>query len=419
MKRIDNPKINLITFYFYPNVTVSTGRLLTELAIGLKEKGCDINVFTGNPGHWNTRINVRKTENFKGIHVHRIFHTQLSVTKRFGMILNGLTFCISLFLKLLTSKDTRLFLIVTVPPFLPYVLYYLQRLKRIQYILIVYDIYPDLAIAINEGDMRNNLIAKIWDKTFLWVYKKAARIVVLDRYMVSVVRKKMQNKGHNRIEIIQNWEDESFIRPLNKEENWFAIKHNLVNKFIVQYAGNLGLQHDLETLLEAAKFLKKEKTIKFLFIGDGFQKEKLVEKAKAMDLNNIDFLPFQPRAQLPYVITCSDIQIVSQKQGTEGLCVSCKLYSALAAGRPILAIIGKNSEIANVVKKYNCGIVVDNGDKAGLINAILKFQKNKTLRKEMGENARKCFEQYFTRNHAIDKYYKMIKNLWLQHGNQL
>jgi glycosyltransferase involved in cell wall biosynthesis len=324
------------------------------------------------------------------------------------MICNGITFFISVFWKLLLSKDDRIFLIATTPPFLPYIGYILKKLKRRNYIIIVYDIHPDITIKI--GYMKDAILAKIWDKTYSWVYEKSVRTIVLGQCMAEVIREKVHEESYSKIKVIQNWEDENFIIPQNKQENLFSRQYNLVDKFVVLYSGNMGQHHNLEPVLGAAEYLKTEK-IRFLFIGEGIQKEKLVKKTKNMNLDNVKFLPFQLKENLPYTMTCGDVIIVSQEQGTEGLCVSCKLYTAMAAGRPILAIIGENSEIARVVKEYNCGIVVNNGDAQGVAKALLKLQNDKNLCAEMGENARRAFEDNFTKNHAISKYYEVIKNI--------
>lgn len=408
----NNPKISLITSCFYPNTIASPGILLTELAVGLKERDCDVKVITGYPSFWDTKIKVEKRENYQGIDIHRVYSTQFYNKSKFGRLLNVFSFLISVFWKLLISKEDRIFISVTVPPFLPYICFALNKIMHKKYILIVYDIYPDVAVASRVGYSQFSIIAKIWDKTSSWVYEDSVKLVVLDQYMAKVIRKKIKKDHFAKIEIIQNWEDENFIIPLNKEDNWFSKKYKLVDRFVVLYSGNLGASHDLESLFEAAKYLKEEEKIKFLFIGEGIKKDKLMKDTRAFALKNVEFLPFQPKKILPYTLTSSDLIVITQKKGTEGLCVSCKLYSALAAGRPILAIIGKNSEIARVVEKYNCGIVINNNDIAGIVNAILRIQRNKKLQMKMGENARKCLINNFTKTHAIEKYFEMVKNLW-------
>jgi glycosyltransferase involved in cell wall biosynthesis len=86
----------------------------------------------------------------------------------------------------------------------------------------------------------------------------------------------------------------------------------------------------------------------------------------------------------------------------------------MAAGRPILAIIGEKSEVARVAKEYNCGIVVPHGNAQGIAKALIKLQKDKNLCAVMGENARRAFEDNFTKRHAINNYYEVIKNLFLE-----
>ena len=405
MKKENKIKIGIITQYFYPDIG-STANLLTDLAIGLKEKGCDVKVYTGYPCYWDTKNKASKRENYNGVNICRVFNTQLDTRKKVGEIGNEITFFISVFWKLLLSKDDRIFLIVTSPPFLPYVGYILNKLKERKYMIILYDLEPDLCIKV--GYIKDGIIAKIWRKTYPWVYDKSDGIIVLGQCMAEAIKERIHEESYSKIKVIQNWEDEKFIVPINKGENWFSERHNLIDKFIVLYSGNMSVHHDLESILQAAEYLKNEK-IEFLLIGDGIKKEKLVKKTKDMNLNNVEFLPFQPKENLPYTMTCGDVIIVSQEQGTEGLCVSCKLYASMAAGRPILAIIGENAEIARVVKEYNCGIVVNNGDAQGVADALLKLQRDKKLCAAMGENARRAFEDNFTKNHAINKYYGMIK----------
>lgn len=401
-------KVSLITLYFYPD-KASTANLLTDLAVGLKEMGCEVKVYTGRPSYWGDKSRVRRRELYKGVDVHRVLNTQFDTRKKIGMISNGITFFTLMFFKLILTEKDRIFLIVTNPPFLPYLGYILKKLGGIDYIIIVHDIHPDIAIKI--GYMHDGIIAKIWSRTYSLVYDNANKIIVLGQCMAEVIKEKLYDKSFSKIKIIQNWEDENFIKPLNKTENWFSKKHNLLDKFIILYSGNMSQHHDLESILAAANNFKNA-GVKFVFIGDGIQKKKLCKIAYDLNLDNVEFFPFQPRENVPYTMTCGDAIIVSQEKGTEGLCVSCKLYTAMAAGRPILAIVGKESEIARVVEEYNCGIVIDNADSAGIVNAVSVLQNDKKLCAQMGENARKAFETEFTKSIAVEKYYNEIINLY-------
>lgn len=406
MNQENKIRIGIITQYFHPDIG-ATADLLTDLAIGLSEKGCDVRVYTGYPCYWNTKERASKRENYHGVTISRVFNTQLDTRKKIGEACNGLTFFISVIWNLLLSREDRIFLIVTSPPFLPYAGYLLNILKQRQYVIILYDLEPDLCIKV--GYLKDGLLTRLWRMTYSRVYERSSGIVVLGQCMAESIRERIQENSHSKISIIQNWADEKFIVPREKEGNWFSEKYNLKGTFTVLYSGNMSIHHDLETVLQAAEFLKNE-DVTFLLIGDGIKKEQLVQQVKEANLPNVVFLPFQPHEIIPYSLTCGDVIIVSQEEGTEGLCVSCKLYTSMAAGKPLLAVIGENSEIARVVNEYHCGIVVRNGDAEGFADAIQKLRTDKELCKVMGGNARKAFEENFTREHAIDKYNQVIRD---------
>jgi glycosyltransferase involved in cell wall biosynthesis len=153
----------------------------------------------------------------------------------------------------------------------------------------------------------------------------------------------------------------------------------------------------------------KKTNISFFFIGEGIKKESLQEKTKQLGLKNVIFLPFQSYDTLPYSITSGDINIISQMKGSEGLCVSCKLYTALATGRPIIALMGRNSEISKVISENDCGFVIDSYNPKDLANAIKNLAIDKKLSTQMGINARKCLVELYTKNRAINKYHMVAK----------
>jgi glycosyltransferase involved in cell wall biosynthesis len=399
---MENSKLGLVTLYFYPD-KASTGKLMTELAIGLRKKGFNLKVYTGNPSYWGDNKRLPKNDELEGVKIERVFNTQFDTRTKSGMILNSLSFFIFSFIRLLSSNDENAYLIVTTPPFLPFLGYFLYKFFNKKYFIILYDLHPEIAIKI--GYMKEGILSKFWEEGYKKVFESSSRVIVLGECMSNVMKKKLNEKYHNKIVIIQNWENGNFIKPMEKNDNWFSVKYNLLNQFVVLYSGNLGLHHDLKTILRSAENLK-EKDVKFIIIGEGAQKADLISYIKTNSLDKIEFLPFQPLENLPYSMTCSDVIIISQEKGTEGLCVSCKFYTALAAGRPIIAIIGENSEISMVIKKFNCGIVVR--DYYELSNAILRIKNEKGLAKLMGENSRNAFLKNFTYEDAINKYYDVI-----------
>jgi len=213
----------------------------------------------------------------------------------------------------------------------------------------------------------------------------------------------------SKVEIIHNWEDEEFIQPMDKKENWFSEEHGLVDQFTILYSGNIGEFHELETLVEVAVEFKNE-DVGFLIIGEGDNKSNIVSLAEELDLkgDTVDFLPYQPWDDLPYSLTSADVSVVTVKEGFEGTCVSSKLYTAMAAGDPVLTIAQPDDDESRIVEQFDAGIHVPQRDVDGIVDAIERWKSTPELVEKQGMNAREEFEENFTVDESINDYYEML-----------
>jgi len=400
-------RILFLTQFFHPD-PAATGQLLTELAVELAKRGMDITVYTSQPTY-HERRRLPRQEVFHGVRIVRLFSTRFNKQRLFGRLANGLTFFLAVLLRLLISRSREPLLIVSTPPFLGWMGWLVWLIQRRKYVLLVHDVYPDVAIRL--GYMKESgIVARFWKALNHKMYGHAATVIVLGERMKQVVEQHIGNRGIP-VRVIHNWADGQFIVPRRKEDNWFAQKYRLVDKMVVLYSGNMGLFHDLETLIEAADRLQAVKDVVFLFIGEGGKKKKLIRMVQQKGLRNVEFLPYQPRDHLPYSLPAGDIGVVALERGVEGLCVPSKLYLYLAAGQAILALVGKGSEVADIIEGCKCGVRVEQGDVEGVVNALMRWQDDPSLLKEMKTRARHCFERYFTKEQAVAKYYDILKEL--------
>ena len=116
------------------------------------------------------------------------------------------------------------------------------------------------------------------------------------------------------------------------------------------------------------------------------------------------FLPYQPAETTPFSLACGDMAVISMKHGTEGLCVPSKLHTALASGTAILGIVPRETEVAQLIARHHCGIWVDPGKPEEIAKAILRLHQDQDLLREFQCNARQCFEDQFTKEHALREY---------------
>lgn len=401
----------LVTEYFYPD-QLGTGRLMTDLATGLVERGLDLTVYTGQP-HYFGNDNGRQPnrDNHEGVPVRRIRAPQVELTSLLRRVFNWATFTVWVSLVLLVRRadENQEVVFVSNPPFLPIAMWLVCSIRGWPYTYIVHDLYPPMAV--EPGFIkRGGLIDRSWSAFNEYVFDGAENVVVLgERMRERVVEEAGAGFDADKTHVVHNWEDASFITPRSKAENWFSEEYGLVDRFVVTYSGNIGANHDLDTVVRAADRLR-DSDVKFVVIGEGDRKGDVVAHADRHGLTEetIEFLPFQDRADLPYSLTAGDVSLVTISPGMKGVAVSSKVYTSLAAGQPVLVVAEPDDDEAETVRRYDAGEVVQQGDVDGIVEAIETWKANPELVSEQGENARRALVENFDKERMIDRYYELL-----------
>lgn len=400
-------KVLFLTNYFPPDYA-ATGQLIDELTKTLSEKGLEIRVFTGQPGYAFQKAEAPRRETVEEVEIRRTRASQLWPQRIRGKAINGLIFFVRAALHLLRHpRGQNLVVTTTAPPFLPALAYLGYFFLRLPYVIIIYDLYPDIAIALGVVSRTSPLI-KLWQAANYWIWKNARSIIVLTPAMKEAIVDACPEVA-KQVAIIHNWADGDYIMPRPKQENWFAEKHDLVDKFTVLYSGNMGRCHDLITIIQAAQYLQ-EQPIQFVLIGDGAQYDSLRRGAKQLGLTNILFLPYQDKEVLPYSLTACDLSLISIAEGMEKLVAPSKLYSTLAVGRPVAAICSEKSFLRDIVAEAECGKSFANGDGLALAQFITELEAHPEMAKRMGQAARQYFSTHFTREIASNQYLTVLQN---------
>src|SRR5205823_6338370 len=169
------------------------------------------------------------------------------------------------------------------------------------------------------------------------------------------------------------------------------------DKFVIMYSWNHSQSHPLKTLLDAALRLRDNARLKFLFVGGGLGKKEVEAFAAAHNLANITSLPYQPLADLRYSLSAADVHVVALRDNMVGIVHPCKIYGAMAVGRPILFLGPRPSHIADILDQNDIGRQISHGDVDGAIKAI-EFFLNAPPSKlgEMGATAQRVLSQRFT-----------------------
>jgi colanic acid biosynthesis glycosyl transferase WcaI len=269
----------------------------------------------------------------------------------------------------------------------------------------IQDLYPDVGIAL--GIFKSKFIINV--------------VAYFERYcmqrstIVQIISNSFRPSLHalgipdDKMALVYNWVDTDLIHPVSKD-NSFARENNLVNRFVVLYAGNIGLSQGLEQVLDAAELLTDHDDLLFLFVGDGAGRESLMAEAKKRKMENVRFLPFQPRERLAEVLASADVSLVTLRCGLGVNSVPSKALSNMASGRPIIVSVDETNELSSLVKQADIGLWIPPEDPSALSQAITALMNDQELCERLGRNGRIWAEQ----NHSPDGASKKFEALLSQ-----
>jgi glycosyltransferase involved in cell wall biosynthesis len=276
--------------------------------------------------------------------------------------------------------------------------------RRGAFVFYCQDIFPEVAALLT--DFRSPAVDSVLERVNRFLVRKADRIVALGDTMA---RRLVEGKGADRarIEVIHNWADTAALAPA-PQDNEFSRAHGLAGKFVVLHAGNIGQSQNLETVIDAAERLRACRDIVFVFIGDGTGRAALEQRVAARCLDNVRFIPYQPRETMRWTYASASVFVVSLKPGLAGYIVPSKLYGILASGRPYVAAVEQESEVAEITARHDCGVRVGPGDARALADAILEFRRDAARREAMGARAREA-SRHFDRARQIAAHADVLK----------
>jgi glycosyltransferase involved in cell wall biosynthesis len=375
---------------YYPPDTSATAKMALQVAetLGTRHK---VTVVAGRPSYdpdefYPFAFLRRDTRN--NVIVERVGSTAYPRHQMRRRVSNYLSY-LALAVPRALAIRPDVILAMTDPPVAGIAGAFVARLARRPFVYNIRDMYPDMAIG---GDIvRPSKWVDRWEKMHRRALRQAARVIVLGDDM----RDRIVAKGISPERVVVVRDGTSI--PASTPDPADPAVQEIVQEvrcgfpFVVLHAGNLGFYGAWGTLLKAAEILRNENT-GLVFVGDGANRAGL-EKA-ALNSPNVRFLPFRPIEQLPHVMLAGDLHIVTVRRGLEGVVVPSKLYSTLAAGRPVLAVAAANSDAARIVIESGCGLAADPDDPAAVAAAIRELRSDPDRLREMARRARETAGHY-------------------------
>ncbi|MGQ0737259.1 MAG: glycosyltransferase family 4 protein [Acidobacteriota bacterium] len=393
---------------YYPDAT-ATGQLLTDLCEDLvRLHGCRVTVVTGlplapSPG---SRPVTAGREVVNGVEVHRTIGTTFDKRRFAGRASNYVTYFMSACWKGLRIDRPDVVVALTDPPIIGLAAWLSGRKYHAPFVMSYRDLFPEVTVLLD--DFHSRTLDAMLQQVNRFLCRTASRVIALGDTMRERL---ITNKGASpaRTLIIPDWADTTAIVP-GPKDNAFAAAHGLTNKFVVMHSGNIGLSQGLETVIEAAAILNDVADLQVVFQGDGVKKPVLQEMVGTLGLSNVTFLPFQPKERLGESFASADVFIVSLQRDLVGYIVPSKLYGILAAGRPFVAAVAENCEVASIARRDDCGLVAEPASPKDLADKIMTYYRDRALMVRCGRHARRAGLKY-DRTLQVSRYMELFREL--------
>jgi glycosyltransferase involved in cell wall biosynthesis len=344
-------RILLLNLY-YPPDTSATAKM-AETVVSVLAKRNQVTILCGRPSYDPTERRawrLYQTEDAAAVRTVRVGSTDFPRLQMRRRVLNYLTYAALVVpLALCTSCDAVL--AMTDPPFAGIIGAFVALLKRKPYFYNIRDMYPDMAVG--GSIVAPGALARFWELLHRWALRRAHRVIVLGEDM----RDRILAKGvfPDRIAIIRDGAEMPKGDHLQLDPEVIRkIRGNF--KFVLLHAGNLGFYGAWPTLIAGAGELAGD-GIGLVFVGDGTQRAGM--ESLAAGLANVRFLPFFPANKISSVLAAADAHLITVKRGLEGVVVPSKMYSILAAGKPIVAVAPAESDAVALGEKMGFGVGAD------------------------------------------------------------
>jgi glycosyltransferase involved in cell wall biosynthesis len=299
-------------------------------------------------------------------------------------------------------------LVTTNPPLMPLAMPALKRLFGCRYVLLVYDVYPE--VAEQTGHLApGGRVAELWRRLSRRAMLAADGVITLGEHMAETLRGHLREGDACDIEVIPNWSDTEFIRPEPKEQNPFARRHGLTDKFVVGYSGSFGATHDTESIIAVAELLADVADVRLLLIGGGTRRRQVERLVAERNPGNVILLDFQPLETLPHSLATADCAIVCLDEPYRGVSVPSKTYYSLAAGSALLAVSPPDTELTDLVAEHECGVHVPPRSPEKLAGAVRELHDDPDRLQKYRQAARAAAEVRFSRGLAADRYHQYLR----------
>jgi glycosyltransferase involved in cell wall biosynthesis len=398
----------------YPPDPGAEGQLFEDAAVRLAERGHRVTVYTGEL-EGISKMDRRSDASRHGkVRVVRLPWTRKRGSSLPARLLVQFIYLTHVFHRLFFKRQVGGVVLTSIPPTTGVMYLSLRAFRKFPTLYWVMDVNPDRAVVLGvagEGSLGVRVLNRVNAKLFCG----SQSVVVMDRFMRQRVLRKRYIQDHQcaKVEIIPPWPLTAHLYPVPRDENTFLTAHHLEDKRCVfMYSGQHNPVNPLATFLQAIKSRRNRNDLSFLFVGGGKSKPEVERTIKEERLVNARSLPWQPIPTLSFSLSAADVHVVVMGDDMAGIVHPCKIYNAMAVGKPILFIGPLQSHLGELVSLCGIGWVAAHGEPgrlADLIDEIAAMPRDE--RAAIGARGKALIEGTYNPDALAGKFVELVESL--------
>ena len=401
-------KTLLILSQVYPPDPASVGQHIADVADAMVKRGYRVVVLTANRGYNDPSVKYASSELRDGVNVRRLRLSSFGKRSIVLRLLGQASFLIQCIVRGLFVGRLSCLLVSTSPPMCSVAALLISIVRRRPVTYWVMDINPDQMIEMGWIKPSSPIV-----KIFNWfnrrILRRSSGIVVLDRFMAERVLRKADVK--DKLTVMPPWPHEGHLGVVAHADNPFRKAHSLDGKFVIMYSGNHSVCTPLRTVLEAALTLQDDPRLVFMFIGDGTGKREVDDTIAEHQPTNIRSLPYQPLSQIKYSLSAADVHLVVVGPSEVGVRHPCKIYGAMALGRPILLLGPDPCHASDLVDENDLGWHIQHGDVDAAISTIKHMvDQDVGVLAEMGQRGKTIVNEKLSQDILCTRFCDIIES---------
>lgn len=385
---------------FYVPDTAATGQLLADVADHLVASGHEVHVLASRRLYAGGGESLpAESVTPSGVFVHRVAATGFGRARYVGRLLDYGSFYIRALRSAMNLPRMDVCIVLTTPPFIGLIAERLQKRRGTKFVHWSMDLYPEMLVAagmLRAGSLSYRILAAIAAR----IYRHADAIIALgDRMKERLIA---AHAAAEKVTVVHNWVPREAVAPHAPAGGPVTLV----------YSGNVGVGHELETAVRAIARLEDRANFRVRIVGYGKLRSRLMKIVADLGLADcVRFLPPCPLEELSANLAAGDIHLVSQRPGTQGLLVPSKIYGILAAARPSIYIGPADTEVAEIIRLSDSGVIVPPGDVAAAAASLRRLIADETLRRRMGESAGAFYRERFSRSSGVRHVAEIVRTV--------